>query len=216
MKKIFQKWFPPLLMFAMALWFFGQLQTPKDAGFAFGEFSQLPVTANGRVQPMDSLARNSLLQLREKQRLYLEPWKEWYEKQKSIPATEWLANVMMNPVVADAWPVFRVDNPDVLALLKLPEKNPAQQQDGKHYAWNQIAPSLQELDKENGRVQKIEAGNRTAYERAVAKMHARFMLYAQLIRPSGNRANHPITRFPNSERELARGKRVQTDEPVIG
>jgi hypothetical protein len=35
MKKLFQKWFPPLLMAAMALWFFGNLQPPKDKDFAF-------------------------------------------------------------------------------------------------------------------------------------------------------------------------------------
>ena len=128
MKKIFQKWFPPLLMFVMALWFFGNLQAPKDKDFAFTEFGQLPVTANGRIEPMDSLARNSLLEIREKQTLNTEPWKDWNENPKIIPATEWLANVMMNPAVADDWPVFRVDNPDLVSLLKLPDsdrrKNP--------------------------------------------------------------------------------------------
>ena len=69
MKKIFQKWFPPLLMLAMALWFLGQLQPPKDKDFAFNEFGKLPVVFNGRLKPMDSLARNSLLQIREKQTL---------------------------------------------------------------------------------------------------------------------------------------------------
>ena len=71
---------------------------------------------------MDSLARNSLLPLHEKQTLNLEPWKEWYEKSNIIPATEWLANVMMNPTAADGWPVFKIDNPDLVSLLKLPDK----------------------------------------------------------------------------------------------
>ena len=67
MKKIFQKWFPPFLMFVMALWFFGNLSVPKDKDFAFTEFAKLPITANGRIVPLDSLARNSLLAIREKQ-----------------------------------------------------------------------------------------------------------------------------------------------------
>jgi ABC-type transport system involved in cytochrome c biogenesis permease subunit len=180
MKKFFQKWFPPGLMLLMALWFFGNLQTPPDKNFAFTKFGELPVTANGRVQPMDSLARNALLQLREKQTLNLEPWKAWNEKPRIISATEWLANVMMNPAVADNWPVFRLDNPDLISLLKLPEKNAAQQQDGKHYSWNQIATNVETLEKESDRVQKIEAPNRTAYENAIAKMHERLTLYAQL------------------------------------
>ena len=181
MKKIFQKWFPPFLMFVMALWFFSKLQAPKDKGFSFGEFGRLPVTANGRVQPMDSLARNSLLQISQKQMLYLEPWKEWYEKQKKISATEWLANVMMNPAVADAWPVFRLDNPDLISLLKLPDKDLANQSDGKHYSWNQITVTMDVLDRENMFIQtNTLPADRTAYQNAVSKLHQRLLLYAQL------------------------------------
>ena len=202
MKKIFQKWFPPLLMLAMALWFFSNLQTPKDKDFDFSEFGQLPVVFNGRLKPMDSLARNSLLQIREKQTLNTEPWKGWNEKPKIISATEWLVNVMMNPQAADAWPVFRVDNPDLITFLKLPEKNEAQHQDGKHYSWNQIAPSLGSFDKENERVEKIEGVSRNAYEHAVIKVHERMELYAQLkntIQPSdAQNWKQELTDYENS------------------
>ncbi|MGH7975141.1 MAG: hypothetical protein ACREC8_00615, partial [Limisphaerales bacterium] len=180
MKKIYQKWFPPILMCAMALWFFGQLQTPKDKGFAFSEFGKLPVVSDGRLKPMDSLARVSLLQIYEEQTFNTEPWKSWTEKPKTISAVEWLANVMMNPQVADNWPVFRVDNPDLISFLKLPERNLAQHQDGEHYSWNQIAPSLDAFGKENERVEKIESAQRSAYERGVVKVYARMELYAQL------------------------------------
>ncbi len=164
----------------MALWFFAQMRAPRDKDFAFNEFGQLPVVADGRLKPMDSLARNSLLQIYERQTFNTEPWVEWPQKPKIISATEWLANVMMNPQVADAWPVFRVDNPDLITLLKLPEKNAAQHQDGEHYSWNQIAPQLSTFDTENERVDKIEPSERNAYERDVIKVHARMELYAQL------------------------------------
>jgi ABC-type transport system involved in cytochrome c biogenesis permease subunit len=178
MKTILQKWLPAGLMLVMALWFLGNLAAPKDKDFAFTEFGQLPLTANGRVVPLDSLARNSLLAIREKQTVNTEPWKGWNEHPKIIPATEWLANVMMNPAVADNWPVFRVDNPDLVSLLKLPDKG--DKSDGKHYSWNQIQPAIDTFEKENERVQKVEAANRTAYENAIAKMHERLTLYAQL------------------------------------
>jgi ABC-type transport system involved in cytochrome c biogenesis permease subunit len=178
MKTIFQKWLPSALMFIMALWFFGNLQSPKDKDFAYAEFGKLPITSNGRIVPLDSLARNSLLAIREKQIVNTEPWKGWNEQPHILPATEWLANVMMNPAVADAWPVFRVDNPDLVSLLKLPEKG--EKSDGKHYSWNQIQPLMDTFEKENERVQKKEAADRTAYENAIAKMQQRLMLYAQL------------------------------------
>jgi predicted secreted protein len=188
MKKLVQKWLPPFLLLAMALWFLGNLQAPKDPDFAFGEFGQLPVTANGRIEPMDSLARNSLLEIREKQTLNTEPWKDWDQHPKIIPATEWLAQVMMNSAVADSWPVFRIDNPDLISFLKLPDRDPASHSDGKHYSWNQIQPMLDEFGKQNERVQKIEAAARSPYENAIAKMAERLQLYATLrntVEPAG-------------------------------
>ena len=167
-------------MVVMAVWFFNNLKTPKDQDFAYSAFGRLPLTANGRIVPMDSVARNSLLEIREKQTLNTEPWKAWNQHPKIISATEWLATVMMNPTVADDWPVFRVDNPDLISLLNLPEKGAANRTDGKHYSWNQIQPALDAFDKENKRVQSVEPASRTAYENAIAKMHQRLSLYVQL------------------------------------
>ena len=188
MKKTFHRWFPPFLMLVMALWFFGNLQAPKDKDFAFGKFGQLPITANGRIEPLDSLARNALLEIREKQTLNAEPWKDWNQHPKIIPATEWLAYVMMDPAVADDWPVFRIDNPDLVSLLKLPDRDPSKSSDGKHYSWNQIQPMFDTFSKENERVQKVEATGRTAYENAIVKMEERLQLYASLrntVQPAG-------------------------------
>jgi len=175
-----KKWLPIILTGLMAAWFLGTLRPPADKDFAYGEFGQLPLVFNGRLKPMDSLARSSLLQIREKQTVNTEPWKAWNEKPKIISATEWLANVMMNPEVADAWPVFRVDNPDLIALLKLPAKDLAQHEDGKHYSWNQIFPALEKFDQESARIAKIEAAQRNSYERAAVKMREQLMLYTQL------------------------------------
>jgi ABC-type transport system involved in cytochrome c biogenesis permease subunit len=102
------------------------------------------------------------------------------ESHKTIPAIEWLANVMMNPDLADTWPVFRVVNPDLISFLKLPERDIAQHQDGQYYSWNQIAPSLDAFDKENERVEQTESATRNSYERDVIKVHERMELYAQL------------------------------------
>ena len=168
-------------MLIMALWFFGQLQAPKDKDFAYSEFGQLPVVFDGRLKPMDSLARNSLLSLRDKQTMNLEPWKEWYQHPKIISASEWLANVMMNPAVADNWPVFRVDNPDLISLLKLPERDVVRHVDGKQYSWNQIAPALDVFKSENENIEtNTQPQDRTAYQNAVVKMQQRLFLYAQL------------------------------------
>jgi ABC-type transport system involved in cytochrome c biogenesis permease subunit len=189
-----KKWLPLILAALMAAWFLGTLRPPRERDFAYTDFGKLPVLYNGRLKPMDSLARNSLLQLREKQTLNLEPWKEWYQHPKIVPAIEWLTTVMMNPAVADQWPVFRIDNPEVVALLKLPGKDPAEHQDGKHYSWAQIKPALDALNRETTRIlqreenKESDTSQRTPFERAVIKMHERRTLYLTLentLEPEG-------------------------------
>src|SRR5215469_8554396 len=135
-----KKWLPIVIAGLMAAWFLSTLRPPQEKTFAFSQFGKLPVVFNGRVQPMDSLARNSLLQIREKEEANLEPWKGM--SAHLIPASQWLAIVMMDPATADQWPVFRVDNPELIALLKLPDRDVAQKHDGKHYSWNEIQPAL--------------------------------------------------------------------------
>jgi cytochrome c-type biogenesis protein CcsB len=183
-----KKWLPLILTGIVAAWFISTLSPKPDKTFNFTEFGKLPVLASGRIQPMDSLARNSLLQIREKQEANLEPWKGIFAKPKLISATEWLATVMMDPATADQWPVVRVDNQELISLLKLPGKDLAQKQDGKHYSWAQIQPALHALDTETERIGKLEASQRNAYEKAAMKLRERLWLYVQLkntVQPEG-------------------------------
>ncbi|RYD70561.1 MAG: hypothetical protein EOP84_26475, partial [Verrucomicrobiaceae bacterium] len=128
-----KKWLPHIILGIFVLWTLSALRPPRDkAGdFAVNEFGRLPVVFNGRFQPLDSLARNSLLQLREKQTAFR--WMTPDElKNRSIikrlrgaetapiDAPTWLAEMFMKPEQADARPVFRIDNPDLKGLLGLP------------------------------------------------------------------------------------------------
>jgi ABC-type transport system involved in cytochrome c biogenesis permease subunit len=181
-----KKWLPLILTVLMGGWFLGHLNAPKDKEFHFNDFGRLPLLFNGRLQPMDSLARNSLLQIREKQTANLEPWKDWYNKPKIIPAIEWLTTVMMKPEVADTWPVFRIDNPELISLLKLPEKDLANKHDGKHFSWNEIKPSLDTMQEQTHRIsdreerKQSDPSQRTAFEQAVMNLHGRLVLYMRL------------------------------------
>ena len=54
-----------ILAAVFGLWFVSTLRPGTDAGIKANEFGRLPVLFNGRIQPWDSVARNSLLQIRE-------------------------------------------------------------------------------------------------------------------------------------------------------
>jgi len=61
-------------------------------GLDIEAFGRLPVLEGGRVKPIDSVARNSLLMIRSQQSFRFTG--------KKVGATEWLLDVMFRPVVA--------------------------------------------------------------------------------------------------------------------
>lgn len=80
-------------------------------GFDFQGFGTLPVVSNGRVQPLDSLARNTLLAIHAKQKVPGE----------GAPATpaEWLAELAFKPALADTRNIFLIHHDDLLGLTGL-------------------------------------------------------------------------------------------------
>jgi hypothetical protein len=96
----------------------------KDGEFHTADFGRLPVLLNGRIQPFDSVARNTLLQIRSTGDVPLEvvpSWKFW-QHPKKLKSTEWLLEVFFKPDVADTRPIFLIHHPDLISELKLGEK----------------------------------------------------------------------------------------------
>lgn len=178
-----KKYVPWVLLAVMAAWVLSGLRPVKDTEFKRAEFAKLPVLMNGRIQPFDSVARNSLLQIRDKQTA---PHKLHFsvlnpeQRGVMVPARDWLIELMMKPDLADTRKVFRVDHPDVVALLKLPEKDVSAGEDGQHYSFDQIYPEIQALGREYERVGRIESAHRTPFEKQVVKLQNALFLYQRL------------------------------------
>ena len=176
-----KKWLPWIIVGLCVAWLAVSLRMPADKGFDYTRFGRIPLIAGGRVQPLDSLARNTLLQLREKQTANLEPWKS---DPKIISADEWLLAVMTRPDEADKWPEFRIDNPDLKGLLGLPaDPDPTKQLDGKHFSWAQIQPHLSQLSSEQQRAKDLQDNGTNdvgPYLSAVLHLWDAQALYSQL------------------------------------
>jgi ABC-type transport system involved in cytochrome c biogenesis permease subunit len=173
-----KKWVPWLLVAAFAGWVVSTLRPPPLRGFDSRGFGSLPVLLNGRIQPMDSVARNSLLQIRNRQAVFLEDTNApggMAPQGTSMTAIEWLMGVMMKPEVADDQQVFRIDNQDMLSLLKLPER-------GKYFSYNQLSPGYDEIARQAARIddQKIESKDQTPFEKQVMKLSNALWLYQRL------------------------------------
>jgi ABC-type transport system involved in cytochrome c biogenesis permease subunit len=176
--EIMKKWIPLILVVAMAGWVLSSLPQPPVAGFDTRGFGQLPVLMNGRFQPFDSVARNSLLQIRSKQSVYE---KEGGQAQ-TLSATDWLLEVMMKPEAADDRKVIRIDNNEVTELLKLPDGQ-------KYYSFNQLRPQLDEIEKQANRIGPIESPKRTVFESQLMKLYEVMNLYQRLeisLKPPGS------------------------------
>lgn len=182
---------PWALAAAFALWALWPLFPRAEKTDRVREFGRIPVLLNGRVQPLDTLARNALRQIRGKQtapvRLHFSVF-DPAKRGQLMPATTWLLEVFFRPEVADTRKIFRVDHPELLSMLRLPSADPEKGEDGKHYSFSQLQPALEELEKQAQRSGEKEATQRTALERQVLKVYSAVLLYHRLknsVQPEG-------------------------------
>jgi cytochrome c-type biogenesis protein CcsB len=152
-----------------------------DKDFHLQDFGRLPVLLNGRVQPLDTVGRNALLQIRSTTAVPLEETKsyQFWKHPRKLKAAEWLLEVLMEPAVADTRPIFLIHHPDLLNELELRGKG--QEKSGLFFfSYNALTNVLPKIEQEGGQVMNVEAQLRTAYQRQVAKLYNALVLYQRL------------------------------------
>jgi hypothetical protein len=149
-------------------------KTAKDE-FDFAKFGKIPVLVGGRVKPLDTVGRNSLLIIHGKQELRLEGGKR-------LSAMQWLTDVLFNASVADQYPVFVVQNAEVLGLFGW------EQSDRKYFSFAEFTPFLKQIDEQGAQSDKLEGVQRSAYQSAILNLRNGLALYQRLknsIQPEG-------------------------------
>ncbi|HEV2392120.1 MAG TPA: cytochrome c biogenesis protein CcsA [Verrucomicrobiae bacterium] len=162
----------------------------KDGEFHVREFGRLPVLLNGRVQPLDSVARNSLLQIRSTGDVPLEEvpsWKFWHHPKK-LKASAWLLEVIARPETADTRSIFLIHNPDLLGDLKLQDKG-LEKSGLRYYTFNDLKPLLSEIEDQSAKAAEVKNDEqRTPFQKQVLKLANAITLYQRLkvtIEPEG-------------------------------
>ena len=161
----------------------------KDGEFHTREFGRLPVLLNGRIQPFDSVARNTLLQIRSTGDVPLEQvpsWKFWHHPKK-LKSTEWLLEVFFKPEIADTRPIFLIHHPDLISELKLDDKG-VEKSGLRYYTFNEIAVTVGEIGKQARKAGEVEDAQRTTYQKQVIKLANAVSLYRRLkssLQPEG-------------------------------
>ena len=161
----------------------------KDGVYHAREFGALPVLLNGRIQPFDSVARNSLLQIRSTGDVPLEEvpsWKFWHHPKK-LKASEWLLEVMARPEVADTRPIFLIHFSDLLSELKLQDKG-VEKSGLRYYTFNQLTPVLDEIMKQGQKASEVKSEQQTTFQKQALKLANAVSLYRRLkftLQPEG-------------------------------
>ena len=158
-----------LLPACALIWICAGLLPRKDAsGMARMEFGKLPVMVNGRVQPIDSMARNALLAMSGKSVVRTNEGKD------RLSAAEWFLEVIFKPTIADTRKVFRLENMESRSLFGAME--------GRFgfISFAEVAPQLEKIEKEANQIAQKEAQLRTGYERDIVHLYDSIILYQRL------------------------------------
>lgn len=147
---------------------------PRNA-FNLRDFAGLPIADNGRVKPMDTLARTSMMVISGGRQ-------SWYdEKERNQPAARWLLDVMasaLGKLPDDRDPfqhkVFRIENDQVRSLLNLPARQ------GFRYSIDEIQPRLKEFYQQAHRAQGVESGQRDLYDNKLIELGQHLELFLVL------------------------------------
>lgn len=159
----------PWIIFIAALVYAGQkIVVPEqvDSPFNLNEFRALPVSAHGRTKPIDTVARNSLMKMSGRQSIKAEDG--------DISAIEWYLELVVDPDESIKRQVFRIDHPDVLALLGLSEENRTR------FSFDEIVESGEEINRQAMMASKVKAKKRDPFQRAILVLNQRLMLFSEL------------------------------------
>src|SRR3954471_19251830 len=143
----------------------------KDGEFHVREFGRLPALLNGRIQPFDSVARNSLLQIRSTGDAPLEivpSWKFWHHPRK-LKSTEWLLEVMARPEVADTRPIFLIHHAELLGELRLEDKG-LEKSGLRYYTFEQLKPVLKVISEQSQKAAEIKPEDQSTFQKQVVKL----------------------------------------------
>jgi hypothetical protein len=160
----------PYLVLLLALLCFAAVWiTPKvkPGEFDVSSFSRIPVLVGGRIKPLDTVARNSIIIMRGMETMRL-------PKVGFVSPSRWLADVLFNPTAADAYPVFAVANQEVLGLFGFP------QADKRYCTFDELRPYLQKIEDERKLMDDVKPAERTPFQTAIYNLFNSLILYQQL------------------------------------
>lgn len=133
------------------------LRMPAKGAYDTASFAHLPVSADGRVKPIDTVARNALLAASGRQTVKV--------GDRTLSATEFLLDLIARPETATDYPVMRIDHPDVLALIDQPPEGK------KRFSLNELEPHWGKVAQQKIRAEQVPDREQDPFQRSVLSLY---------------------------------------------
>jgi ABC-type transport system involved in cytochrome c biogenesis permease subunit len=161
---------PWIISLVLLLWAVSKMLPPKEApGFDVPGFAKLPVLVDGRVMPMDTLARVTLSELNHHGAYTT-------ASGTAEQPSRGLLEILMRPEHSDTAKLFEVSNQEIVDLFG--------SQDAKGqfvlYSFNELKPFFGEIEKQAGLAAQTDAETRNPFQRGIIKLRDSLRVYLQL------------------------------------
>ena len=194
-----KRFFPLLVLVLAVVWVAGTLMPVRNTSdFHLTEFGSFPVLADGRIKPLDTIARTSLLMLQGRQRVSTSDG-------STLSPEAWLLDVMFRPELADSYKIFRIDNSEVLTLFGLGGSDTAGQ---VRFSFSQLQAGIPELERQGQLAEPTESSARTPFQRAVIELGQHLEYYNRLKYSLGAPTSVDLSTDLRSSAKLAGDKGV--------
>jgi ABC-type transport system involved in cytochrome c biogenesis permease subunit len=162
----------PLIFLLLGLALVARSLMPErnKTDFDLAAFGRLPIVVNGRVKPLDTVARTSLVVLQSSQNITAPDG-------TTLTPNEWLLDVLFRSSRADAYQHFEINHPDLLAIFSL---TPEEGRNKRRFSFRQLEPKIDELQRQARLAEPVDAAVRTPFQKAVVLLYSNLGLYIRL------------------------------------
>jgi hypothetical protein len=188
---------PACIVCALGIWVVSKARPPAEADdqFKLYDFGKIPVVFQGRAKPLDTLARNALRIISDRQ--------TFVDNQGSRqPAIRWLLDAMVKPEAAAEHRVFRIEHPEVLQTLGLEHR------EGFRYAFAEFKDRVDDLSKQAKLARALDPSKLNIYQKKVVETDNKLALFDMLLE-SFNPLPMELTRSNKARRPAVRHQKQE-------
>jgi ABC-type transport system involved in cytochrome c biogenesis permease subunit len=170
---------PALVLGVCLVYVLGHAMPPRSSGeYDVAAFGRIPVSFEGRTQPLDTIARNSLKVMRNAESAL------WVEKkaegeapdETTIKPIDWLLDLFVKSDKTRDYKVFRIAHGEVKAFMGLDKARESE----KFFSIGQIAPNIDKLMQEAEALSQVPEKGRSEYQNALLDLSRKVNLYLRM------------------------------------